>query len=147
MAYFIAALTKGDEGWFGIDLDLEECVDVVDVRDEIRAQRSRAGADGCDSVVFVEGEEWFAIIRLVEGEPRVFVSEYSFLANSPFPELFADGVHEALYDWSGDPALLADLGVEPDAVQELAEIGVDPEIAIATIAEAAGLAELVESRR
>lgn len=148
MDYFVAAVTLLDDQWTGLDLDFAECMDIIDVRDEIRAARGRVDVASCDSMVVIEGEEWFAIIRLRFGNPSVFVSEHSFSMASPFADLLAPAgePHNRRY-WSGEPTVLEDQGLAADRLVELADSGMDPALAVTEICETVGIFEHVEAQR
>ena len=75
MSFFTAVMASDGSSWRARDVDVEDCADLDDLADLMRA-----AALGEDPVLCVIEREdgWFALVR-VDGEddPRVFVSDYA----------------------------------------------------------------------
>jgi putative tRNA adenosine deaminase-associated protein len=139
-------------------IDIDDVGDLDALADMIR------DVGGEPAVAFVEeDDEYLAVVRLDDAdEPRVFISDHRALFTSPFAgRLFADALPSVggadldvdddaeggLSDAApiGDLGLLADLGTSPDELVEIiAEKGVLPSDAIATLAERAGCGDLLD---
>lgn len=150
MSYFTAVLVREGRRWASQDVDVDSASDLPELTAELRAL-----ADDEEPVlVLVEREDaWWAVIR-VDGDddPRVFVSDVAGASASPYAELL-DVSDEDDEDepepgtCGGDLDLLADLGTSPDALQVMCDDEVLPMDALATVAEGAGFAELLDSLR
>lgn len=146
MAYFSAVIAREGDTWRARTLDVTDAEDLTDV-----AERLRSVEDGDEPVVLVleREDDWFALVR-VDGEedPRVFVSDPEAALGSPYagalgldPDTDYDGP-------AGDLDVLADLGMQPAELEELT--GDDGPLsgdALATIAEEAGFAEVLDGLR
>ncbi|MGH8969505.1 MAG: tRNA adenosine deaminase-associated protein [Actinomycetes bacterium] len=148
MSYFTAVLVRNADKWFARDTDLEEVGGLGELADTLRLIE----VDDEPVLVFVEREDaWWAVVR-VDGDedPRVFVSDVVGSARSPFDFLEvgidADDV-EVAGTCGGDFDVLADLGTSPDELRELCEDELVPMDALATVAEAGGFAEVLDSLR
>jgi putative tRNA adenosine deaminase-associated protein len=149
LSYFTAVLAREGKTWTTHDLEVEGADDLGELTAELRAL-----VDGDDPVlVLVEREDaWWAVVR-VDGDedPRVFVSDLAGAAHSPYAELLdvteEDDDEEPPPGCGGDLDVLADLGTSPDTLQEMCDDEVLPMDALATVAEAAGFAEVLDSLR
>ncbi len=152
MPYFTAVLAREGRTWTTHDLEVEVAADLVELTAELRGL-----VDGDDPVLLlVEREDaWWAVVR-VDGDedPRVFVSDVVGAAASPYAELLSvteedddEGDGREPGTCGGDLDVLADLGTGPDTLQELCDDEVLPMDALATVAEAAGFAEVLDSLR
>jgi putative tRNA adenosine deaminase-associated protein len=148
LSYFTAVLAREGKAWTTHDLEVEGADDLGELTAELRGL-----VDGDEPVlVLVEREDaWWAVVR-VDGDedPRVFVSDLAGAAASPYADLLAlaedeDEVPEP--GCGGDLDVLAELGTPPDTLQELCDDEVLPMDALATVAEAAGFAEVLDSLR
>jgi putative tRNA adenosine deaminase-associated protein len=148
LSYFTAVLAREGKAWTTHDLEVEGADDLGELTAELRGL-----VDGDEPVlVLVEREDaWWAVVR-VDGDedPRVFVSDLAGAAASPYADLLAlaedeDEVPEP--GCGGHLDVLADLGTPPDTLQELCDDEVLPMDALATVAEAAGFAEVLDSLR
>lgn len=151
MSYFTAVLVREGRRWASQDVDVDSASDLPELTAELRAL-----ADDDEPVlVLVEREDaWWAVIR-VDGDddPRVFVSDIAGASASPYAELLDVSDDDEDEDepepgtCGGDLDLLADLGTSPDALQVMCDDEVLPMDALATVAEGAGFAELLDSLR
>jgi putative tRNA adenosine deaminase-associated protein len=148
LSYFTAVLAREGRSWTTHDLEVEGADDL----DELTAELRGLG-DGDEPVlVLVEREDaWWAIVR-VDGDedPRVFVSDLAGAAASPYADLLVhveDDDEEPAPGCGGDFDVLADLGTPPDTLQEMCDDEVLPMDALATVAEAAGFAEVLDALR
>ena len=151
MSYFTAVLARAGRAWKVHDLDLDSESDLVEVTADLRGL-----AEGDDEPVLllVEREDaWWAVVR-VDGDddPRVFVSDVLGVASAQYAEILTVGGDEAGEDaqpgtCGGDLDVLADLGTSPEAMQEMCDDEVLPMDALATVAEAAGFAEILDDLR
>jgi putative tRNA adenosine deaminase-associated protein len=177
VAYFAALLTRSAEGWEASDIDLDDVADLDGLADLMRSatvedQVSLLFMEQEDiwfGVVRVDGEDDArvfvsdaqAAVRSAYGEillgqllaaSDAGVEELLELAE-PDEDQLADEVEDeepnsALTGPTGDADLLADLGLAPDLLLELAgREGTLPTEALAEIAERAGCAEALESVR
>ena len=148
MSYFTAVLAREGRTWRAHDVDVESIKDRDELTDELRA----VAEDDEPVLLLVEREDaWWAVVR-VDGDedPRVFVSDLAGAAASPYADLLAlveddDEVPEP--GCGGDLDVLADLGTPPDTLQEMCDDEVLPMDALATVAEAAGFAEVLDALR
>jgi putative tRNA adenosine deaminase-associated protein len=149
LSYFTAVLAREGKTWTTRDLEVEGADDLEELTAELRAL-----VDGDEPVlVLVEREDaWWAVVR-VDGDedPRVFVSDLAGAAHSPYAELLdvtgEDDDEEQPPGCGGDLDVLADLGTSPDTLQDMCDDEVLPMDALATVAEAAGFAEVLDSLR
>lgn len=150
MSYFTAVLAREGTGWTVHDLDLDSESD----RDELTADLRDLTEDDEPVLLLVEREDaWWAVVR-VDGDddPRVFVSDVAGAAASPYAELLDVSGEEDAEEpepgtYGGDVDLLTDLGTSPETLQELCEEELLPMDALATVAENAGFAEILDSLR
>lgn len=172
MSYFAAALARGESGWVGAELDLDEVEDLDSVADMVRDVAAEAGAG--PALLFVEeNDEWFAILRVDDDvEPRVFISDPRAVETSDIAGFFYDEVLAAppvevgddeevdeededdaesmkpAAEPAGDFDLLRDLGTPADRLTALcAEEGQLPADIISAICERAGCLEELERLR
>ena len=150
MSYFTAVLAREGKGWSVHDVEVDSASDLDDLTSDLRGL-----ADDDEPVLLlVEREDaWWAVIR-VDGDedPRVFVSDVTGAAASPYAELLDvtdedDEEEPEPGTCAGDLDLLADLGTSPETLQEMCDDEVLPMDALATVAEAAGFAEVLDSLR
>jgi putative tRNA adenosine deaminase-associated protein len=142
--YFSVAFARTDAGWIGTEADLTEAAGVDDVTD---IMRETAVETAGDTVVLLleEEDEWFAVLRLDDGEdPHIFLSDpraalTSDLARMLYEQLSTSD-EEPTEDPVGDPELLADLGTDSDRLVGLGQRTM-PGDALAVVAERAGFAE------
>jgi putative tRNA adenosine deaminase-associated protein len=177
VAYFAAMLTRSAEGWEASDIDLDDVADLDGLADLMRSatvedQVSLLFMEQEDmwfGVVRVDGEDdarvfvsdAYAAVRSAYGEillgqllaaSDAGVEELLDLAE-PAEDQIVDEVDDeepnsVLTGPTGDADLLADLGLAPDQLLELAgREGMLPTEALAEIAERAGCAEALESVR
>jgi putative tRNA adenosine deaminase-associated protein len=152
VSYFTAVLAREGRSWAVHDVDVDSVEDLEDLTSELRALVD----DDEPVLVLVEREDaWWAVVR-VDGDddPRVFVSDVAGAAASPYAELLdVSGDDEDEDDdpepgtCGGDLDVLADLGTSPDSLQEMCDEEVLPMDALATVAEAAGFAEVLDALR
>jgi putative tRNA adenosine deaminase-associated protein len=151
--YFTAVVARESRRWVAHDLDLDSIEDLGELAGELRDV-----VDDEDEPVLllVEREDaWWGVLR-VDGEddPRVFVSDAVGAAASSYAsvlELAADDDEEddvvRQGACAGDFDVLADLGTSPEALREMCDEEVPPMDALATVAERAGFAEVLDSLR
>ena len=151
MSYFTAVLAREGRSWRTHDVDVESIKDRDELTDELRA----VAEDDEPVLLLVEREDaWWAIVR-VDGDddPRVFVSDGAGAAASSYSELLELDVDadedeaEVTAGCAGDLDVLGDLGTSPEALKEMCDDEVPPMDALATVAEAAGFAEVLDSLR
>lgn len=151
MSYFTAVLAREGRTWRAHDVDVESIKDRDELTDELRA----AAEDDEPVLLLVEREDaWWAVVRIDgDDDPRVFVSDAVGAAASSYSELLeldvdADDEEAEVTDGcAGDLDVLGDLGTSPDALKEMCDDEVPPMDALATVAEAAGFAEVLDSLR
>lgn len=150
MSYFTAVLARQGNGWTVHDLDLDSESD----RDELTSDLRELTEEDEPVLLLVEREDaWWAVVR-VDGDddPRVFVSDVAGAAASPYAELLDvsgedDDEEPEPGTCGGDFDLLADLGTPPETLQGMCEDEVLPMDALASVAENAGFAEILDSLR
>ena len=153
MSYFTAVLAREGRLWVAHDVDVESMEDLG----ELAAEMRDAVEDEDEPVLLlVEREDaWWGIVR-VDGEddPRVFVSDSAGALASAYADILVVGdeddedgevVREGAC--AGDFDLLADLGTPPEALREMCEEEILPIDALASVAERAGFAEVLDSLR
>jgi putative tRNA adenosine deaminase-associated protein len=151
VSYFTAVLAREGRTWRAHDVDVESIKDRDELTDELRA----AAEDDEPVLLLVEREDaWWAVVRIDgDDDPRVFVSDAVGAAASSYSELLeldvdaADDEAELTDGCAGDLDVLGDLGTSPDALKEMCDDEVPPMDALATVAEAAGFAEVLDSLR
>lgn len=160
MPYAATAFTRTARGWAGHEVDLDDVEDLDALADVLRDESQ----DGQLVVLFVEeNDEWLGVVRLDDGEPRVFVSDVragetsalAALLHEPVAtaERSADGGAEEesprpTAEPVGDADVLADLGVDAGTLLRLvAEEGVLPGDVIAGLAERIGCGDELERLR
>jgi putative tRNA adenosine deaminase-associated protein len=148
VSYFTAVLAREGRLWTVHDLDVDAEADLAELTVDLRAV---AEADEPVLLLVEREDAWWAVVR-VDGDedPRVFVSDLAGAAASPYADLLAlveddDEVPEP--GCGGDLDVLADLGTPPDTLQEMCDDEVLPMDALATVAEAAGFAEVLDALR
>ena len=162
MSYFAAALARSEQGWTGVELDLDEVDDLESLADLLR-DLTGDGA-GPALLLLEEDDEHLAVVRVDGGagslaEPRVFLSDRRAVLNSDVAKmLWEDADDEGGEDDDegtrpiaepvGDASLLADLGTPSDELLALcAEEGLLPADVITTLCERAGCDEVLEQLR
>ncbi len=164
MPYFAAALARSEQGWTGVEVDLNEVEDVEALTDLLR---DLAG-DGPGPAVLLleEDDEYVAVVRVDGGagtlaEPRIFLSDRRAVQGSDVAAMLwedaeADEDHEDDEDEGtrpvaepvGDSSLLSDLGTSGDELVALcAEEGLLPADVITAVCERAGCADVLEDLR
>jgi len=151
VSYFTAVLAREGRTWRAHDVDVESIKDRDELTDELRS----VADDDEPVLMLVEREDaWWAVVR-IDGDDdlRVFVSDGAGAAASSYSELLEldvdedDDEVEVMDGCAGDLDVLGDLGTSPDALREICEDEVPPMDALATVAEAAGFAEVLDSLR
>ncbi|WP_283139483.1 tRNA adenosine deaminase-associated protein [Rhizohabitans arisaemae] len=150
---FTAAFARTPRGWVGAEVDLSDAETEEDVDEAVR---DALGLGGLIFLCAEVEEEWFAIIRLENGEQaRVFVSDVQTGLHDEVYELIMDlagavpsddpdlGVKPA-----GDVDLLSDHGVAAEELVELSmEEGILPADTLSVIADRLGFAEELDRLR
>lgn len=150
MSYFTAVLARDRDKWRAHDVEADRFADLAELTDEMRLIEN----DEEPVLVLVEREDaWWAVVR-VDGDedPRVFVSDVAGARRSPYATLLEpagdEGDEEAAEGpCGGDFDVLADLGTSPERLREMCEESLIPMDALASVAEGAGFAELLDSLR
>lgn len=205
VSFFTAVMACDGSTWRARDVDVEDCSDLDDLSDLLRA----AAVGEHPVLCVIEREDgWFALVR-VDGEddPRLFVSDFASALRGHYEPVLSSaadidtdvpGVHafersaasqattdpdeeertddevehdaEATADleealdgdtlvqpdpdpepvdlWAGDPALLADLGVNAEHLLDLVEENQDdPAAVLSAVGEVCGFDELIEALR
>lgn len=89
MAYFTAVLACTDDRFRLLDLVVEDVADLPELADLVDGVGD--GSADAEAVAVIEHEdEWFALIRIVDGDAAVFLSDTEAAASSPYAELFED---------------------------------------------------------
>jgi putative tRNA adenosine deaminase-associated protein len=169
VAYFAAALARGDSGWSGQELDFDDVEDLDGVVEELR----RVGDDDAKTLLlFVEeDDEWFGVIRIDDdADPRAFLSDVRAVETSEIGALLGEAATVTEDDDEdededdeddeedtggriagepiGDAELLADLGTPAKRMLALcAEEGQLPADIISALCESAGCLDVLESVR
>ena len=153
MSYFTAVLAREGRTWHAHDVDVESIKDRDELTDELRA----VAEDDEPVLLLVEREDaWWAVVRIDgDDDPRVFVSDGAGAAASSYSELLELDVDadddevevEVMDGCAGDLDVLGDLGTSPEVLREMCDEEVPPMDALATVAEAAGFAEVLDSLR
>ena len=135
--FAVALLGKSRAGWLVEELDLSDCENLDDVVEALR------DFDQPIRVLALEQDDEYAVLARLDlaadadDQPiRVFLSNGHAADDYPMAQLFADGLEEVggdpldgdedapsgVHDAApfGDPRLLADLGVAPQELLELA---------------------------
>ena len=89
MSYFTAVLTRADDSFQLVDLVLEDVEDLADLADLVDGVGD-GSADGEAVAVIEHEDEWFGLIRIVDGDATVFLSDADAAASSPYADLLAD---------------------------------------------------------
>jgi putative tRNA adenosine deaminase-associated protein len=115
MSYFTAVLTRADDSFQLVDLVLEDVEDLADLADLVDGVGD-GSADGEAVAVIEHEDEWFGLIRIVEGDATVFLSDVSAAAASPYADLLADYLDSRTdeYEEDEEPADEQDEGAEDD---------------------------------
>ena len=163
MSYFAAALARSEQGWTGVELDLDEVDDLESLADLLRDLTG----DGAGPAVLLleEDDEHLAVVRVDGGagslaEPRVFLSDRrAVLASDVAAMLWEDADEESgdddddegtrpIAEPVGDTALLADLGTPAQDLLDLcAEEGLLPADVLTALCERAGCDDVLERLR
>lgn len=172
MSYFATLLSRTEGEWSGEDLDLDDVETLEDLGDLIQET-----ADGADTtVLLIEHEdEWFGVVRsdLAGEDPRVFVSDAQAALRHALGEILLPDLVEDVdvadvdvdaeelrdpdedeeapavaHTPAGDPLLLADLGLDAEALEELSGKGGPATTeAVAEVARRIGAGEALEAVR
>jgi putative tRNA adenosine deaminase-associated protein len=163
VSYFAAALARSEQGWTGVELDLDEVDDLEGLADLLRDLTG----DGAGPAVLLleEDDEHLAVVRVDGGagslaEPRVFLSDRrAVLASDVAAMLWEDADEESgdddddegtrpIAEPVGDTALLADLGTPAQDLLDLcAEEGLLPADVLTALCERAGCDDVLERLR
>ena len=163
MSYFAAALARSEQGWTGVELDLDEVDDLEGLADLLRDLTG----DGAGPAVLLleEDDEHLAVVRVDGGagslaEPRVFLSDRrAVLASDVAAMLWEDADEESggddddegtrpIAEPVGDTGLLADLGTPAQDLLDLcAEEGLLPADVLTALCERAGCDDVLERLR
>jgi len=162
VSYFAAALARSEQGWTGVELDLDEVDDLESLADLLR---DLTGDGQGPALLLEEDDEHLAVVRVDGGagslaEPRVFLSDRRAVANSEVAAmLWEDAEDEAGEDEDdegtrpiaepvGDATVLADLGTSAQELLDLcAEEGLLPADVLTTVCERAGCDDVLERLR
>ena len=163
MSYFAAALARSEQGWTGVELDLDEVDDLESLADLLRDLTG--DGQGPALLLLEEDDEHLAVVRVDGGagslaEPRVFLSDRRAVLNSDVAAmLWEDADDEAgdedddegtrpIAEPVGDAGLLADLGTSAQDLLDLcAEEGLLPADVLTTVCERAGCDDVLERLR
>jgi putative tRNA adenosine deaminase-associated protein len=162
VSYFAAALARSEQGWTGVELDLDEVDDLESLADLLR-DLTGEGA-GPALLLLEEDDEHLAVVRVDGGagslaEPRVFLSDRRAVINSDVAAmLWEDADDETGEDDDegtrpiaepvGDATLLVDLGTSAQELLDLcAEEGLLPADVLTTVCERAGCEDVLERLR
>ena len=160
--YFAAALARSEQGWTGVELDLDEVDDLESLADLLRDLTGEG--EGPALLLLEEDDEHLAVVRVDGGagslaEPRVFLSDRRAVGNSEVAAMLwedADGEGaddddegtRPIAEPVGDSALLADLGTSAQSLLDLcAEEGLLPADMLTTVCERAGCDDVLERLR
>ncbi len=138
--YFAALLARTEDGWKASDTELDDVETLTDLADLAR----EASSDEDTVLVLIEQEDaWFGVVR-VDGEddPRIYVSDAAAAARSAYGELLLTDELLGREPGVDDGRILDDLGVGDKELRAL-----DPNEALAEIAEALGASEVLETVR
>ncbi|GAA4238959.1 hypothetical protein GCM10022254_57070 [Actinomadura meridiana] len=138
MSYFAAVFARTPQGWVGAEAVLAEAEHVDDVADLMREAAVESYGDMV--VLLVEqDDDWFAVVRLDgDDEPRAYLSAVHEDGLGSLLQQLVGDVPDG--DPAGDPALLDDLGVDAERLDDLGERGL-PGDALLTVAEQVGFGE------
>ena len=136
MSFFTAVMASDGSSWRARDVDVEDCADLDDLSDLMRAA---AVEDGPVLCVIEREDGWFALVR-VDGEddPRLFVSDLAsalrghyepVLASAADVEVDVPGVH-AYERVVAAPAVASDDDRSDDEVEHDAEAEAELEEAL-----------------
>lgn len=152
MAYFTAVVVRTGGRWKVRDVEVGEAGSLGDLADMLGGA---AGPESVSLALLEREDEWFAIVRLDDGEdPRVFVSDVGAARHSAYAAVLlddadlGDDVGDVDPAWTGDVDLLSDLGLAADGLEDLVErFPDDPGAALAEVSASIGVADLVEALR
>jgi putative tRNA adenosine deaminase-associated protein len=162
VSYFAAALARSEQGWTGVELDLDEVDDLESLADLLRDLTG--DGTGPALLLLEEDDEHLAIVRVDGGagslaEPRVFLSDRRAVVNSEVAALLWEDADDEddedeeegtgpLAEPVGDSELLADLGTSSQQLLDLcAEEGLLPADVLTTVCERAGCEDVLERLR
>ena len=163
MSYFAAALARSEQGWTGVELDLDEVEDLEGLADLLRDLTG----DGAGPALLLldEDDEHLAVVRVDGGakslsEPRVFLSDRRAVVESEVAAMLWEDGHDdgdeedddegtrPIAEPVGDTAVLADLGTSAGQLLALcAEEGLLPADVLTTLCENAGCDDVLERLR
>ena len=149
MSYFTAVLARKGPDWSPRPVDVDSISDAAELADV--TARLQLAADGTEPIlVLIEREDaWWAVLRIDgDDDARVFVSDVEGVAATPYAGLLEAGVEPVTGgSFGGDLDVLSDLGTSADELREMCEEELVPMDAMASIAEAGGFAEVLDSLR
>lgn len=149
MSYFTAVLARNGAKWVARPIDVDAVGDAGELTD--LSARLQLEADGSEPILLlVEREDaWWAVLRIDGDEDaRVFVSDVEGVGKSPYAGLLEAGVEATDGNaYGGDLDVLSDLGTGPEELREMCDDELVPMDAMASLAEAGGFAEALDSLR
>ena len=166
MSYFAAALSRTEQGWTGVELDLDEVEDLEALTDLLRDLTGEGS--GPALMLLEEDDEHVAVVRVDGGvgsldEARVFLSDRRAVQGSEVAAMLweqaepegddddeddEDEGAPPLAEPVGDIGLLADLGTPADLLLETcAGEGLLPADVLSTLCERAGCLDVLEQVR
>jgi len=163
VSYFAAALARTEDGWTGLELDLNEVHDLDALADDLRYLTGLG--EGPALLLLEQDDEYVAVVRVDGGadgldEPRVFLSDRravhgpgvaALLWDDVAPEEPDDEQDEGtrpIAEPVGDTAVLADLGIPADELLDLcAEEGLLPADVLTVVCERAGCVDVLDGLR
>lgn len=154
--YFAALIHRSSDGWRGEELLLDDVEDLDGLVDEVRDR-----ADGLALVFLEEDDEYFAVVRIDgDRDARTFISDVRAIDTFPLaarimedevpiaPAADDDDSPPPVTVPAGDPTIVEDLGVSPEALIALcSEEGLLPADVITAICAKAGCADVLEEVR
>ncbi|PRX99518.1 tRNA adenosine deaminase-associated protein [Allonocardiopsis opalescens] len=159
MPYFAAVFSRGDQGWTGSDIELDDVEQIDDIADLMRD--SAGQSDDVIVLLLEENDEWCAIVRL-DGhtDPQVFLSDTRAAQSSELAGLLSEAVgaewteedegtaHPPATEPAGATDIFADYGLSPTELTRLAvKEGMLPADVLTAVAERVGFAEELEQLR
>jgi len=166
VTYFAAALARTEQGWAGVELDLDEHDDLESVVEALRELTGDGPGPGL--LLLEEDDEHLVVVRADGGpdattDPRVFVSDERAVAASEVTKMLWEGEEPAEEEEAeqedestgavlatpvGDAALLFDLGTPADELLRLcAEEGLLPADVMTELCERAGCLDELDALR
>ncbi len=165
MTYFAAALARTEDGWTGLELDLDEQGDLESVVEALRELTGDGPGPGL--LLLEEDDEHLVVVRADGGldsttDPQVFLSDERAVLTGGVAKMLWEGEEpdeeegEELEESTGavlaspvgDAALLTDLGTPEDELLRLcAEEGLLPADVMTQLCERAGCLDALDALR